>query len=1218
MQTIFPANIASISCTPNVAGPPVWGTVCRYTCLPGYEMSGGDTRTCENVGGTGVWVPTNDVQCVETVCTAILAPQHGTVACTDGNKYRSVCRVECEAGYFPEDQDRISAMCQANSNWDVELTTCKDILPPIFVSCPTDIVAFADRNRETTHVTWEEPTAIDKININLNVPAHVQLTEGSPPGSTFTRGQHLIKYTATDASTNEALCSFKIDVQVITCPPIRYTIKAELSCPSGYVYGSTCSFGCQIGYPVVGPTSFSCERDYTSSEPVGYWDWGGDGTQPFCKIVPCPTLRPPDNGALACDGWAEGTFCIIQCNENWDVPIDAPPRYVCETLSGTWNPDDDVPNCALPRDPDSMNLPSELYYYSGDCRDPETQAQIQANFIAILNSSDYSDICRLFVECAAENVQVICGNVTTRSLQPSFQLRVTFDLTVKVNAQTDDHTSYLDVEDTLFSMAYKIDEGVKGGKFSLNNVTTIDLEVEPESFATSNWTNLVCETGYQPNYVDYTCQGCPKGTYLDTDKGTCEKCEVGQFQDEYGQLACKPCPPETWTVKNGSQAVDLCLDNCQAGWYSDTGMEPCAQCEMGHYQPTTGQRQCQRCPHGKTTTTFGAKAMNECVGIDLVLNASSRVQLTKTHSDLRGITLSFWIRPHVDSPHGSIFHLKRESDTLFAVGNPGSLEVALTSTVLRTGISLDDGKWHNLAVTLRHLENDCKVYVDGAESWSRRLPSNAHTVFPVNTDIVLGDAGGDYNDCDSNPCGEHANGCQDNFGSYSCVCEVGYTGTHCEVNINDCHEGSFNGEWGEWTDWTPCSATCGNGTHQRWRQCNNPPPEEDGKNCTGRNTESGSCSLKDCPSCMELKRSYGVIMDCYWNATEDRNYCQIDCTPGLEFSETPHPLYTCGAESEYKWNHQTENNPLAILPSCAHGQIPSKLSLDYELKYPDLYCQSPEDSLGVVEAIRDIGSLNVQDIDCVKRTTCNVTLEVHHCDTLAKNKSPASLSITLWGEINGTLNSEVVAVNGNITDEGHEAVNSLSRTIIDLVSAAEVIKNKSKFDNFAVIIDGQSFAVDANGSEPMLIAECQPGMVAQKMVCVYCAPGSYYRNRMCIKCPKGSFQELEGQMSCISCPEGFTTAGLGSNNHSNCYVAPEIPTEEAVVTITQGLTTMISASLDPNNSGAPTGLIGLIHNLRRTNYFSTPKAQPINLMTMASLCNRYKDSKRCKRRTRKD
>ena len=55
-----------------------------------------------------------------------------------------------------------------------------------------------------------------------------------------------------------------------------------------------------------------------------------------------------------------------------------------------------------------------LHYYNGDCSSPETQAQIQKNFIEILNGSLFNDICRdgaFQDKCKAENVKVTCSNV---------------------------------------------------------------------------------------------------------------------------------------------------------------------------------------------------------------------------------------------------------------------------------------------------------------------------------------------------------------------------------------------------------------------------------------------------------------------------------------------------------------------------------------------------------------------------------------------------------------------------------------------------------------------------------------------------------------------------------------------------------------------------------------------------------------------------------------
>ena len=60
-----------------------------------------------------------------------------------------------------------------------------------------------------------------------------------------------------------------------------------------------------------------------------------------------------------------------------------------------------------------------------------------------------------------------------------------------------------------------------------------------------------------------------------------------------------------------------------------------------------------------------------------------------------------------------------------------------------------------------------------------------------------------------------------------------------------------DGSWGEWGAWSSCSSSCYNsgepnkGTKLRTRTCNK-PPVDGGKNCPGRNWESGSCDLPRC------------------------------------------------------------------------------------------------------------------------------------------------------------------------------------------------------------------------------------------------------------------------------------------------------------------------------------------------------------------------------------
>ena len=56
-----------------------------------------------------------------------------------------------------------------------------------------------------------------------------------------------------------------------------------------------------------------------------------------------------------------------------------------------------------------------------------------------------------------------------------------------------------------------------------------------------------------------------------------------------------------------------------------------------------------------------------------------------------------------------------------------------------------------------------------------------------------------------------------------------------------------DGEWSPWTTWSSCSATCGDGTRERSRQCDNPPPSLGGNDCAGSDSEVDNCNKEPCP-----------------------------------------------------------------------------------------------------------------------------------------------------------------------------------------------------------------------------------------------------------------------------------------------------------------------------------------------------------------------------------
>ena len=56
-----------------------------------------------------------------------------------------------------------------------------------------------------------------------------------------------------------------------------------------------------------------------------------------------------------------------------------------------------------------------------------------------------------------------------------------------------------------------------------------------------------------------------------------------------------------------------------------------------------------------------------------------------------------------------------------------------------------------------------------------------------------------------------------------------------------------DGGWSNWTLWTSCTVPCGEGTRERSRECNNPPPQYGGNDCEGSSSETCFCNSQPCP-----------------------------------------------------------------------------------------------------------------------------------------------------------------------------------------------------------------------------------------------------------------------------------------------------------------------------------------------------------------------------------
>ncbi|XP_052083470.1 coadhesin-like [Mytilus californianus] len=57
----------------------------------------------------------------------------------------------------------------------------------------------------------------------------------------------------------------------------------------------------------------------------------------------------------------------------------------------------------------------------------------------------------------------------------------------------------------------------------------------------------------------------------------------------------------------------------------------------------------------------------------------------------------------------------------------------------------------------------------------------------------------------------------------------------------------INGGWSEWAPWNACTVTCGEGTRTKTRSCSNPAPHHGGVDCGNDDSETQSCTKRDCP-----------------------------------------------------------------------------------------------------------------------------------------------------------------------------------------------------------------------------------------------------------------------------------------------------------------------------------------------------------------------------------
>ncbi|XP_038054961.1 sushi, von Willebrand factor type A, EGF and pentraxin domain-containing protein 1-like [Patiria miniata] len=431
-------------------------------------------------------------------------------------------------------------------------------------------------------------------------------------------------------------------------------------------------------------------------------------------------------------------------------------------------------------------------------------------------------------------------------------------------------------------------------------------------------------------------------------------------------------------------------------------------------------------------------------------------------------------------------------------------------------------------------------------------------------------------ECASNPCAAGST-CIDDVHRYICRCPPGFTGQRCQTNIDDCGTGpspcdnggtcvdgvdSFScecphgftgqvcelekvdGGWSEWSEWEECSQSCEGGTQSHRRSCTNPRPAYGGSTCAGPITETKQCNTAPCPSCRSVTRPFRGNLNCQV-AGEEQN-CTISCWQGYAFSRAILPSYQCGPSTDYKWSHETEDNPGLALPKCTKYKPPCKVAMEMQMAYSDdLTCDGvnvTSDNL-VHQKVNDALTSNLQMVSCVQKKSCAVKqAQVIGCSPQMPGADARRRRRRSVKAVNFAIRLERdldIPDQQNMTNEQVFNQNSTIEATFMLRNSAGHLINQSRTGQFAINIDSRVYDVNSKKTKSYGMPVCPPGTVrmeAEDVRCVPCESGWYNYLEDCYPCPRGMYQSLEGSTYCRACPRGRTTTGPSATEEGDCQV----------------------------------------------------------------------------------
>ncbi|KAK7479756.1 hypothetical protein BaRGS_00029032, partial [Batillaria attramentaria] len=1097
--------------------------------------SAGNNGSC----ATNVYVKT-------VVCGSPKNVSFGSFSCS-GDEFQTICPLDCDQGYAVRDGPG-SIQCLANASWSIP-GSCQDVDPPVFVECPDNVEVYGSRLGEDTQAAWALPRVTD------NSGKDVQLTSNHNPGDTFPTGVTRVTYTATDVSGNEKLCQFSVTVTSLVCQPPDLEPQNRTNnimlydCPDGYVFGAKCGLSCSYGYPLLGADTIACDGDNSTFPPNIEWVWTSK-RKPECIANNCTQLPAPANGALACNLGNFGWDCLMSCNEHWDVPAQFTGHFYCTNSKRFWEPSI-VPNCTIRITPVRARLHSSLFYYSGDCN--MSLDELKANFITRMkNSPTLRDACAN--TCEVENIQVKCGPTTTRRKRFAVSKHLR---SARRNRQAEQNVVLFDFDiavDTQSSNAASSEfyQEARDGHFNIGNLVadqysfaepTIQADCPPGTFYTEREVTLAL-----------SCTGCGAGHYLPEGSTKCEECPVGSYSELDNATSCTPCPPGWSTPTAGSPSSSSCKALCVAGTKSTDGYTSCQACPPGTYQSRAGATRCDACPVGTWTVSERTAGQDQCIPWhNLKDNASANFTLDFRAKNVDPLsvfvytdTLGADAAPQNNRSVASVPVSADEWAMLSVTVDPHTSNISIyhQDLLVQSVTHVISSPTPSLTMTFAPLSG--KVVISGlhasphlvspdsSQTLNRTCWDNAAgnilTWTPSPSTLYMPSKCDAVDECLSNPCGPHpcenqpdVNGNWTEWSDWtdcSASCSGGertrqrecsnpapqYEGRECDgvaverevCNVAVCPQ---HGGFGPWSGWTLCSASCGGGFKSRQRLCDSPSPAHGGNPCVGDFNETVECNTGECPVCSNLTHSNTTELECNETRSPYLITCNLTCITGF-VSTMDFPLYTCGPKLA---KEVTMTQSVTMNTGC-DGNVTSSVPSQVQR--------------------------NSAMLPCMKENSCAAKVTTSCEDSTNGNGTGKSLVVHY---------ELTVGFDSNVTEAENET--AAYYKYADFIRMADesvgmLVQNDTE-DIYTVEVGGEQITPDLSAVMYRAFIACPEGTITTGGICTDCPAGYKEENGECVPCPQGQYQDQPGSTNCKLCPEGKFWDVLGAVSIDQCIYSLE-------------------------------------------------------------------------------